>query len=149
MTKQEAMRQTHQQNVLMELGFTADEADKLRRISMTLRSWHERECGIDGGCIERENDDGTGRAFWLSSHSGKRWPIRDMETGALRRLNAILARRNNVENAIGATYQHPAGRLSAYVQGDPRGAALYIIRPGDIPAGATVDSCYSRGIVVY
>lgn len=149
MTKQEAMRQMHQQNVLMELGFTADEADKLRRISMTLRSWHERECGIDGGCIERENDDGTGRAFWLSSHSGKRWPIRDMETGALRRLNAIVARRNNVENAIGAAYQNPVGRVSAYIQGDPRGAALYIIRPGDIPAGQTVDSCYSRGIVVY
>lgn len=151
MNRQEAMRQTHQQNVLMELGFTADEADKLRRISMTLRRWHEKECGIDGGCIERENDDGTGRAFWRSSHTGRRYPIRDAETGALRRLNAIVAQRNARATPINAGYYGVAGayQVSPYVQGDPRGAALYILRPGDIPAGQTADSCYSRGICVY
>ena len=36
-----------------------------------------------------------------------------------------------------------------YVQGDPRGCALYILRPGDIPDGSTADSCYTRGIAVY
>jgi len=35
------------------------------------------------------------------------------------------------------------------VQGDPRGCALYILRPDDIPAGADVASCYTRGIAVY
>ena len=39
--------------------------------------------------------------------------------------------------------------LSSYVQGDPRGAALYILRPGDVPEGASVDSYYNRGIAVY
>ncbi len=39
--------------------------------------------------------------------------------------------------------------LSTFIQSDPRGAALYIIRPGDIPEGSTVDSCYTRGICVY
>jgi hypothetical protein len=150
MTKQEAMRLTHQQNVLMELGFTQDEADKLRRISMTLRTWHERECGIDGGCIERENDDGTGRAFWHSSHSGKRWPIRDMETGAKRRLAGIVDACNKARRThMTGDAMTPQDGLRYYIQGDPRGAALYIIRPGDIPAGQTVDSCYSRGIAVY
>ena len=43
--------------------------------------------------------------------------------------------------------RYPA--LSAYVQGDPRGAAVYILRPGDVPAGADPDAYYSRGLAVY
>lgn len=39
--------------------------------------------------------------------------------------------------------------LSAYVQGDPRGAALYILRPGDVPEGENAESYYSRGVAVY
>ena len=58
----------------------------------------------------------------------------DREKGAKKRLQAILAR-------------YPG--FSAYVQGDPRGAALYVLRPGDVPAGADVSSCYNRGIAVY
>jgi len=145
MNKQEAARQTHQQNALMSLGFTQDEADKLRRISMALHRWHELECGIDGGCIER--DETTGHAMWRSSYSGKLSPIQDRETGALKRLAVII----DLRNAIQPCHPHPEvyGDVSAYIQGDPRGAALYIIRPGDIPEGQTVDSCYSRGICVY
>ena len=50
MNRKEATRQTHQQDTLRSLGFSNEEADKLRRISMTLRRWHELECGTDGGC---------------------------------------------------------------------------------------------------
>ena len=39
--------------------------------------------------------------------------------------------------------------FTAYVQTDPRGAALYILRPGDVAEGADVSSCYTRGIAVY
>jgi hypothetical protein len=39
--------------------------------------------------------------------------------------------------------------LRAYVQTDPRGASLYILRPGDVPEGADVDGYYSRGLPVY
>ena len=39
--------------------------------------------------------------------------------------------------------------LTAYHQGDPRGASLYILRPGDIPEGADPDSHYNRGVAVY
>ena len=147
MTRTEAMRLTRQQDTLLSLGFTVTEAESLRRISMTLRRWFERECGDGYGCVERDED--TGRTYTRSAMTGKRWPCRDMETGARRRLAAILVARNNRQNAIGATYQHAAGRLSAYVQTDPRGAALYILRPGDIPEGCEPMAYYSRGICVY
>jgi hypothetical protein len=146
MNKQEAARQLHQTNALISLGFTQNEADKLRRISMTLRRWHELECGIDGGCVER--DETTGKAMWRSSYSGKLSPIQDRETGARKRLAAIIQARN-IRTETGSGTRFTANFLSSYIQTDPRGAALYIIRPGDIPEGQTVDSCYSRGICVY
>ena len=40
------------------------------------------------------------------------------------------------------------GMLSTFVQTDPRGAALYILRGGDVPAGAYVSAYYSRGICI-
>ena len=115
------------------------EAEKLRRISKTLHRWHERECGTDGGCIER--DEVTGKAFWLNAMTGRRYPIQDRETGARKRLAEIMTQRGlrvgggNVE-------------LTAYVQTDPRGAALYILRPGDVPEGKDADAYYSRGLCV-
>jgi len=39
--------------------------------------------------------------------------------------------------------------LTTYIQTDPRGAALYILRPGDIEAGDKVESCYTRGVCVF
>jgi hypothetical protein len=131
MTKAELLRLTALESSLISLGFTPDEFTKLRRISLTLRRWYERECGIDGGAIERDNEGG--RAYWRSD-SGRRWPIPDRETGALRRLASILA-------------DHAP--LTYYVQTDPRGAALYILRPGDVPPGAYPASYYTRGICVY
>lgn len=119
-------------NTLQRAGISRADAEALRRISMTLHRWHELECGDNHGCITR--NETTGKPFWLRSFNGKSYPIADRETGARKRLAAIMAR-------------YPD--LSAYVQGDPRGAALYIIRPGDVPAGSTVDSCYSRGLAVY
>jgi len=137
MTLKEAARLTHQENVLLNLGFTQSEATALRRISMTLHRWHERECGIDGGCIER--DETTNRPLWRSEYTGRTWPIPDRKTGALKRLRQIIHERNNRSPEV----------LNYYVQTDPRGAPLYILRPGDVPEGQTVDSCYSRGICVY
>lgn len=132
MTRKEVMRRNHQSDTLQSLGFTYQEAEQLRRISMTLHNWYEKECGTDNGCIER--DEATGKAYWLNSYSGRRYPIRDMETGATRRLKAIMARHSP---------------LTAYLQTDPRGASLYIIRPSDVPEGSDVSSYYNRGIVVY
>ena len=58
----------------------------------------------------------------------------DRERGALKRLAKIMAR-------------YPG--FAPYVQGDPRGCALYIMRPGGVPDGADIASCYNRGIAVY
>ena len=113
-------------------GIDPYDAAALRRISMQLHSWFERECGIDGGCIER--DETTGRPYWRSSHTLQRSPISDLEAGAMRRLKAIMSR-------------YPD--LSYYVQGDPRGCALYILRPGDVPEGEDPSCYYSRGIAIY
>jgi hypothetical protein len=61
-------------------------------------------------------------------------PISDLERGALKRLNKIITK-------------YPG--FSPYIQTDPRGASLYIMRPNDVPEGSEVDSCYNRGIAVY
>jgi hypothetical protein len=60
--------------------------------------------------------------------------IPDREAGAKRRLAAIMAR-------------YPGFR--SYVQGDPRGCALYVLRPGDVREGDDVSSVYTRGIAVH
>ncbi len=151
---------------LSQAGIRYNDAVALRRIAMTLHSWHELECG-DGDnyaswCVTRgrapkrefyrdpetqapkwrtvgefEHDD-NGKPYierHVHTESRARYEsIPDRETGALKRLATIMA-------------NYPD--LSTYVQGDPRGASLYVLRPGDIPAGAGVDSYYSRGIAVY
>ena len=132
MTKREAVRQTHQENTLMSLGIDRQDAEALRRISMRLHRWFELECGDGNGCIER--DEETNKAYWVNANTGRRFQIRDLETGAMRRLKTLMAK-----------YQP----LAYYIQGDPRGAVLYIIRPGDVPDGADVNSYYTRGICVY
>lgn len=146
MTRREAERRNKQEAALCALGFTVAEAEQLRRISMTLHRWHEGECGTDRACLVRgcwdqatQNfeyaDDGL--AYWeYAGLSGRRryQVTQDRETGAKRRLAAIMA-------------GHPP--LQAYIQTDPRGCALYIIRPGDVPEGADVSSCYNNGLAVY
>jgi hypothetical protein len=56
MTKREAQRQTAQENGLRALGFSQAEAEQLRRISNRLHRWYEKECGVDNGCIERDEE---------------------------------------------------------------------------------------------
>jgi hypothetical protein len=136
MNKREAERQTRQENTLRQLGFTTDEAASLRRISMTLRRWYELECGNDYGCIEREET--TGRPY-MKTDRGTRYPVADRETGAIKRLSGIVASRN-------ARQPEP---INYYLQTDPRGACLYILRPDDIPAGKDPAAYYSRGICIY
>jgi hypothetical protein len=160
MTKREAQRQTHQENTLLELGFTRDEAEKLRRISMTLHRWHELECGDSNSygswAIERD-ENGEGPPFMVRHHyrhgqgqdSVTRTPIADRETGARKRLDHIIAARNARVRQEHKKDEWTAHNVRAFIQTDPRGAALYLIRPGDVPEGADVSAYYTRGIVVY
>ena len=140
MTKTEHARRARLAETLARLGFTDTEAAQLRRISSTLHRWHELECGTDAGFIER--DDDTGKPYLVTDNgkTRRRWPVADRETGALRRLAAILAARND---------RAAPDTLDTYIQTDPRGAALYILSPGDVPPGADPAAYYSRGICVY
>ena len=119
--------------VLQRIGISEDDARALRRISMTLRRWYEHECN---GTIQRDEGTGKPRRYWEDSRGvhHKSYVIPDREAGALRRLKAIMAR-------------YPS--LDYYLQGDPRGCALYVLRPGDVPAREDKGAYYSRGIAVY
>lgn len=144
------MRQTNNCLHYLQLaGISWEDASTLRRIAMTLHRWHELECG-DGNdhgswCITRgtkasgefvHQDDGAPFLEYHghSENKARYTRVPDREKGAQKRLGRVLAR-------------YPG--LLAYIQGDPRGCALYILRPGDIPEGGTADSYYSRGIAVY
>lgn len=117
---------------LESLGISVSDALALRRVAMTLHRWHELKCGVDNGGVER--DETTGKTYWYNAMSGKRYPTPDRETGAINRLHEIMRK-------------YPT--LRPYVQGDPRGAALYILRPNDVPEGESDESYYSRGIAIY
>lgn len=125
---------------LTRIGIADDDAFALRRIAMTLNRWAVLECGDsdDYGSRGIERDEATGKPFWVylphTASKARRTPIADRETGALKRLGKIMAR-------------YPS--FKAYHQGDPRGAALYILRPGDVPEGEKAESWYSRGVAVY
>ena len=144
MNKREMEQRRHMLNALESLGFTSEECQQLRRISMTLHNWHEQECGTGEGCIER--DEETGKPFWVR-HIGsvRRYSIPDREKGAHKRLERVVSERN-------ARHVKPGSSETAigyFIQTDPRGAALYILRPGDVPADESADAYYSRGICVY
>jgi len=124
-----------------KLGIDWQDAHALRRISMTLQRWHELECGVGDQAtyyIERETEDDDSpphmkRSDHLGLHDLGRVP--DREKGARRRLSSIMAR-------------YP--ELWAYVQTDPRGAALYVGRKADVRPDEDLSSVYSsRGIAIF
>ena len=113
---------------LARMGIADHDAAELVRASATLHTWAEHECN---GVIQR--DDETGITYWHSTYDGRRWHrTSDREAGAIKRASAIAARYG----------------LTAYHQGDPRGCSLYLVRPGDVPAGEDIGSYYSRGVAV-
>jgi hypothetical protein len=114
------------------LGITADDADVMRRIEMTLHRWAEHECN---GVIQR--DDETQKPFhvvgYRSNGDQRKYAVADREAGAIRRMNAIIAK-------------YPA--LTWYHQGDPRGCQVYVMTKASV-AGLDVGAYYSsKGIAV-
>lgn len=156
MNKREREAQFRMIEALRTLGISFDDIDVLRRASRTLQRWFELECGNSdthsSWCIVRgwkpiaqkrpahafEHDDGGSPFMERITHRGTGKttyaPIPDREKGARKRIAKILAK-------------HP--ELGSYVQTDPRGCALHILRPGDVPPGEDASSYYTRGIAVY
>ena len=117
-------------------GIAYEDRDTLRRIALTLHRWHELECGVEGSWyVERETEDATSPPHMKHADTGKDYGrIPDREAGALKRLKAIMAKYNR--------------RFVAYVQGDPRGASLYLV-PRKIAKGRDIDRIYSQGLAIY
>lgn len=138
MNKRTAQRYTHLVNSLALLGFTMDETDKLLKISRTLHRWHELECGDSndyGTSYHVERDEVTEKpsmVYHFRDGRVSRRPVADREKGALRRLAEILKGKE----------------VTHYQQTDPRGCALYLLRPNDVPAGESPCAYYSRGIAI-
>lgn len=131
---------------LQRLGIDLETGSKLRRIANTLRNWFEMECGTENAAgssisIERDGENGDGKPFQriqyatANGYVDKRYPVADREAGARKRLAAIMAPFKR--------------RLVAYIQGDCRGASLFILRKSDVKKGETLDSVYTRGVAVY
>ena len=126
------MSKSNSLHQVISLGVDVKDACALRRISMTLRRWYEHECN---GAIQRDGDRGDGLPFWHNTDTGRKiCRVPDRERGALKRLDKIMASYPN---------------LKPYIQSDPRGCSVYLLRPDDVPAGKDADAYYSRGIPVY
>ena len=122
-------------DALQSAGISYDDAVALRRISMTLHRWHELECGVDHGAIEREGPRGGGKPRWRYPDGRDGGYVADREAGALKRLGKIMCA------YVGFGY---------YVQGDPRGAPLYILPPKLASREpGWIDANYNQGIAVY
>ena len=124
------------------VGFNTTETETLLKAERALHRWAELECGTgdDRMTVSVERDDQTGKPFRRVQYMGcggkwqdRREPCRDMESAALRKIRAMFSGKTT---------------LAFYVQGDPRGCALYVLRHGDVPEGENVDAYYTRGIPV-
>ena len=106
------------------LGLTADEIVKLEAIERGLRRWFTMECN---GEVQR--DETTMKPHW----GGKpNCPVQDMERINQKRLEKIQAAHRD---------------LWFYIQGDPRGGALYVGKKKDMDM-RNLSSLYNRGICV-
>lgn len=118
MTKKARENYLHTFKRLENLGFCFDEIETLFRIERTLARWHERECNG----IEYRGE--------VPCEYGRK--VRDMGKGARARLASLMQ-------------AHPT--LDAYVQGDPRGCALYVYKRAAMPEN--VEAHYSsKGVAV-
>ena len=116
-------------STLGAMGFSHEDSAALIRAERVLHTWAEHECN---GVIQR--NEVTGVPYWFDDRDGHCiGATSDREAGALKRVHAIAAKY----------------ALQVYHQPDPRGCALYLIRPGDVLPDHDVGSCYSRGVAVH
>lgn len=141
MTKREWERYDRLKTTLATYGVTEAEFVTLLRAERTLHRWAELECGDSNDygswAIERdENGDGPPYLVHHRYQHGQgrdtitRRKIADRETGARKRVIAIAQ----------------AHGLTPYFQTDPRGGALWLLRPNDLIPACDIDSYYTRGL---
>lgn len=124
------------------IGISDRDTEQLLRVERSLSRWFTLECGDsnDYASWAIERDETTNKPYMVRHLYGLgrvkarivREPLPDRETGARKKLAAIMA-------------NYPD--LVAYVQTDPRGCALYILTKEQI-GNSEIDSVYTRGVAV-
>lgn len=120
-------------------GLAQPDVLAILRAERALHRWAELECGTDRGHIERRENENNkpylAQEWQLDGGRATRthMAIPDREAGAIRRINAIIAR-------------YPS--LTWYHQTDCRGCMVYVLRKTDIRPGESVDSIYTRGVAI-
>lgn len=173
MNKHEQLQRQRMSERLNALGFSDAECQTLRRISMTLSRWGERECG-DGSDWGLERDD---QDWVVCSICGKKSYVEDCHAAGVKcheckRSHCFINRYKSTGKPF-LVYHGPGKprrpiptadrekgaltRLSrlmaghpgclAYHQPDCRGAAVYILTKEQLTG--PVDSCYTNGIAVF
>jgi len=133
---------------LQTIGIDYDDAKALRRISMTLRRWYELECGTAWGQIERNEQTGKPMFYYARARYLPNWIERKVSTSVLQEGKIIPDREKGALKRLGNIMaKYPD--LKPHIETDPNGAALYILRPNDVPEGKDASAYYWRGIAVY
>lgn len=116
------------------LGISPCDVNALFNIERRLNRWYVAECN---GEVYRDEDTNKTYRVILCHRRGEvlsNYPCRDIETAALRKLDVIMS-----------NYPH----LVSYIQGDPRGANLYICEKSKITKERPIDNYYTNGVCVY
>lgn len=110
------------------IAATLEQARILRRAQLTLRRWHEQECGMGNDhcswCIVTDDDGRTFREIHPNNGKSYRYRIPDRRSGAIHRISALCAEMG----------------IHFYVQTDPRGCALYV------DSAPIADDDYTRAV---
>jgi hypothetical protein len=131
-TESKTLRTLRLAQRLAHFKLSPDDIAKLLRIEKKLRRWHELQCGVEAGHVEEVGGEGSGKWEFVNRH-GNRSPIRDPGKQADKALNVFTA-------------ENPD--LFFYVQTDPRGCALYLLKKSDAQSGEKLGSVYCRGVAI-
>lgn len=142
MNKKQKENLTRLENNLCKMGIRLADVRHLLRIERALNRWHAMECGTRIGKVDVYvfTDVKTGHTMKRVEHRGNDgnlytnvYRTRNAEATALKQLRRLML-----------PY---CDTLVPYVQSDPRGCSLYILRKSDV-AGADISSVYTRGVAV-
>lgn len=135
-------------NRIQALGFTHAEAVSIRLIELRLTRWNE---GIHSGKISFDE-------LGFPCRYGRR--MSNYHAGCIRRLNGIVAARNNRECKPFRAFQDANGThietlfpekwIYAYVHADHRGPSVFLVPASELPdaSDAELERFHARGLAV-
>jgi hypothetical protein len=131
-TESKTLRTLRLAQSLAHFKLSPEEIAKLLRVEKKLRRWHELQCGVEAGHVEEIGGEGSGKWEFVNRH-GYRSPIRDAGKQAEKALNAFTDENSD---------------LFIYVQPDPRGCALYLLKKSQVESGEELSAVYMRGVAI-